>query len=141
METPFSSMVSADGADETENVKGVPKVKEVRMNDQSSTLKGKAFNLEQFVDYADGSVVSKTLLKKEIGNITLFAFDKGQGLSEHTAPFDAVVYILDGKAEITIGGQPQNVSAGEMLIMPANIAHALQAKAPFKMLLVMIRGE
>ena len=115
--------------------------KEVRMNDQSSTLKGKVFNLEQFVDYADGSVVSKTLLKKEIGNITLFAFYKDQGLSEHTAPFDAVVYILDGEAEITIGGQPQNVSAGEMLIMPANIAHALQAKAPFKMLLVMIRGE
>jgi quercetin dioxygenase-like cupin family protein len=111
------------------------------MNDQSSTLKGKAFNLEQFVDYADGSVVSKTLLKKEIGNITVFAFDKGQGLSEHTAPFDAVVYILDGKAEITIGGRPQNVSAGELLIMPANIAHALQAKVPFKMLLVMIRGE
>ncbi len=115
--------------------------KEVRMNDQSSTLKGKVFNLEQFVDYADGSVVSKTLLKKEIGNITLFAFDKGQGLSEHTAPFDAVVYILDGEAQITIGGQSQNVLAGEMLIMPANIPHALQAKAPFKMLLIMIRGE
>ena len=111
------------------------------MNEPSGTLKGKAFNLEQFVDYADGSVVSKTLIKKEIGNITLFAFDKGQGLSEHTAPFDAVVYILDGMAEITIGGRPQNVSAGEMLIMPANIAHALQAKVPFKMLLVMIRGE
>jgi quercetin dioxygenase-like cupin family protein len=111
------------------------------MNNPSSTLKGKAFNLEQFVDYADGSVVSKTLLKKEIGNIILFAFDKGQGLSEHTAPFDAVVYILDGTAEITIGGQTQNVSAGELLIMPANIAHALQAKVPFKMLLVMIRGE
>jgi quercetin dioxygenase-like cupin family protein len=86
-------------------------------------------------------VVSKTLLKKDIGNITLFAFDKGQCLSEHTTPFDTVVYILDGEAEITIGGQLQNVSAGEMLIMPANIAHALQAKAPFKMLLVMIRGE
>jgi quercetin dioxygenase-like cupin family protein len=111
------------------------------MNDPSSTLKGKAFNLEQFVDYADGSVVSKILLKKEIGNITLFAFDKGQGLSEHTAPFDAVVYILDGQAQITIGGQPQAVSAGEMLIMPANIPHALQANIPFKMLLVMIRGE
>jgi len=111
------------------------------MNDQSSTLKGKVFNLEQFVDYADGSVVSKTLLKKEIGNITLFAFDKGQGLSEHTAPFDAVVYILDGEAQITIGGQSQNVLAGEMLIMPANIPHALQAEAPFKMLLIMIRGE
>lgn len=111
------------------------------MNDQANTIKGTAFNLEQFVDYADGSVVSKTLLKKDIGNITLFAFDKGQGLSEHTAPFDAVVYILDGEAEIAIGGQSQNVSAGEMLVMPANISHALQAKTPFKMLLVMIRGE
>ncbi|MFZ0450393.1 MAG: cupin domain-containing protein [Desulfatiglandaceae bacterium] len=82
-----------------------------------------------------------TLIKKDIGNITLFAFDSGQGLSEHTAPFDAVVYILDGEAEITIGGQPQNVSAGELLIMPANINHSLQAKVPFKMLLVMIRGK
>ena len=86
-------------------------------------------------------MVSKTLIKKDIGNVTLFAFDAGQGLSEHTAPFDAVVYILDGKAEITIGGQPQNVVAGEMLIMPANIAHALHAANRFKMLLVMIRGE
>jgi quercetin dioxygenase-like cupin family protein len=111
------------------------------MNDILSTIRGNAFNLEQFIDYADNSVVSKTLLKKEIGNITLFAFDKDQGLSEHTAPFDAVVYILDGQAEITIGGQPQTVSAGELLVMPANIAHALQAKVPFKMLLVMIRGE
>jgi quercetin dioxygenase-like cupin family protein len=111
------------------------------MNDQSKSPKGKAFNLEQFVDYADGSVVSKTLLKKDIGNISLFAFDRGQGLSEHTAPFDAVVYILDGRAEITIGGQPQTVAAGQMLIMPANVSHALQAKVPFKMLLVMIRGE
>ena len=111
------------------------------MEDQPNVTKSIAFNLEQYVDYASGSVVSKTLLKKDIGNITLFAFDQGQGLSEHTAPFDAVVYILDGQAEITIGGQPQTVSAGEMLIMPANIAHALQAKVPFKMLLVMIRGE
>ena len=111
------------------------------MNDASSAAKAKAFNLEKFVDYADGSVVSKTLLKKEIGNITLFAFDQGQGLSEHTAPFDAVVHILDGEAEITIGGQPQTVSAGEMLIMPANIPHSLHARERFKMLLVMIRGE
>ena len=93
------------------------------------------------VYYADGSIVSKTLLKKETGNITLFAFAQGQGLSEHTAPFDAVVYILDGEAVITIGGQPQTVAAGEMVIMPANVSHALQAKAKFKMLLVMIRGE
>ena len=86
-------------------------------------------------------MVSKTLIKKEIGNITLFAFDQGQGLSEHTAPFDAVVHILDGKAEITIGGQPQTVSAGEMLIMPANISHALHAREKFKMVLVMIRND
>jgi quercetin dioxygenase-like cupin family protein len=111
------------------------------MSDQSNTLIGQVFHLEKFIDYAKGSVVSKTLIKKNIGNITLFAFDSGQGLSEHTAPFDAVVYILDGEAEISIGGKPQNASAGEMLIMPANISHALQAKIPFKMLLVMIRGE
>jgi quercetin dioxygenase-like cupin family protein len=111
------------------------------MNDQSTLEKGKVFNLEKYINYADGSVVSKTLIKKNIGNITLFAFDSGQGLSEHTAPFDAMVYILDGEAEITIGGQPQIVSGGEMVIMPANIPHALHAKTPFKMLLVMIRGE
>ncbi len=111
------------------------------MSNQAIAPKGKALNLEQFVDYADGSVVSKTLLKKDIGNITLFAFDQGQGLSEHTAPFDAMVYILKGEAEITIGGKPQNVATGDMMIMPANIPHALQAKDKFKMLLIMIRGE
>lgn len=111
------------------------------MNGKKDIPRGKAFNLASQIGYADGSVVSKTLVKREIGNITLFAFDQGQGLSEHTAPFDAVVQILDGEAEITIGGRPQTVRSGEMLIMPANIAHALQAKVPFKMLLVMIRGE
>ena len=111
------------------------------MSEKNSTPKGKAFNLENHIEYAAGSVVSKTLIKKEIGNITLFAFDQGQGLSEHTAPFDAVVHILDGTAEITIGGQPQIVNAGEMLIMPANISHALQAIERFKMLLVMIRSD
>ena len=111
------------------------------MSEQSGSQKGKAFNLENHIEYAEGSVVSKTLIKKDIGNITLFAFDRGQGLSEHTAPFDAVVHILDGSAEITIGGQPQIVNAGEMLIMPANISHALQAKEKFKMLLIMIRGD
>lgn len=111
------------------------------MNEQPTTPKGEAFNLENHIEYAAGSVVSKTLINKKIGNITLFAFDQGQGLSEHTAPFDAVVHILDGTAEITIGGQPQIVNAGELLIMPANISHALQARERFKMLLVMIRGE
>lgn len=111
------------------------------MNDNATILKGMPFNLEKYVNYADDSVVSKTLLKKDIGNITLFSFNSGQGLSEHTAPFDAVVYILDGKAEITIGEKTQTVNSGEMLIMPANIPHALHAEEKFKMLLVMIRGE
>ena len=110
------------------------------MKDQVNELRGKAFNLEQFVEYADGAVVSKTLLKKSAGTVTLFAFDSGQGLSEHTAPFDALVYILDGEARITLGGEPQTVAAGDMLIMPAHVAHALHAEVPFKMLLVMIRG-
>lgn len=111
------------------------------MDEANAQLKGTPFDLEKFVDYADGSVVSKTLLKKNTGTITLFAFDKGQGLSEHTAPFDAVVHVLDGEARIAIGGRPRTVSAGEMLIMPAGIPHALQAEKRFKMLLVMIRGE
>ena len=111
------------------------------MNDPFVALKGKAFDLASHVAYAEGSVVSKTLLKKEIGNLTLFAFDQGQGLSEHTAPFDAVVYILDGAAQITIGGAVQAVGAGQMVIMPANVPQALHASERFKMLLVMIRGE
>jgi quercetin dioxygenase-like cupin family protein len=102
--------------------------------------KGVPFNLAENVAYAIDAVVSKTLLKKESGNITLFSFETGQGLSEHTAPFDAVVYILDGRAEITIGGNEQSVSAGEMLIMPANVSHALHAPERFKMLLVMIKS-
>jgi len=102
--------------------------------------KGTPFHLAENVTYAIGSVVSKTLLKKDTGNITLFSFDKGQGLSEHTSPFDAVVYIIDGEAEITIGGDPHTVEAGQMLIMPADVPHALHALEQFKMLLTMIRG-
>ncbi len=111
------------------------------MTTEPVKLKGTAFHLKNSVDYSDDSVVSKTLLKKTTGNLTLFAFDAGQGLSEHTAPFDAVVYILDGQARITIGGQPRSVGEGEMLIMPANISHALHAEKRFKMLLVMIKSE
>ena len=111
------------------------------MNKESTTPKGLPIDLEKHINYADGSVVSKTLIKKDIGNITLFAFDSGQGLSEHTAPFDALVYILDGRAEITIGGKTSTVNSGEMLIMPASVSHALHAEEKFKMLLVMIRGE
>ena len=111
------------------------------MAENAVAPKGVVFNLSDHVAYADGSVVSKILLKKDIGNITLFSFDAGQGLSEHTAPFDAVVQILDGQAEISIGGEKHNVEEGEMLIMPANVPHALHAPERFKMLLVMIRGE
>ncbi len=107
----------------------------------SENATGTPFNLDAHIAYFDESVVSKTLLKKEAGNITLFAFEAGQGLSEHTAPFDAVVYIVDGEAEITIGGETQKVTAGEMLVMPANIPHALHAAQRFKMLLVMIRSQ
>ena len=98
------------------------------------------FNLEQSVSYAGGSVVSKTIVKKDAGNVTLFGFDEGQGLSEHTAPCDAMVHVLDGKAEITIDQKPYVLTAGESIIMPANIPHALKAVEKFKMLLVMIKS-
>ena len=86
-------------------------------------------------------MVSKSLLAKKSGNITLFAFDKGEGLSEHTAPFDAYVQILDGNADISISGNMHSLSAGDIIIMPANEPHALKAVEPFKMLLVMIKSE
>lgn len=92
------------------------------------------------IDYADGSVVSKTLLDSPAGTITFFAFAAGQGLSEHTAPYDAVVQVLDGKAKIIIDGNPYEVAEGSLIVMPANHPHALRAEQPFKMLLTMIRG-
>jgi len=92
------------------------------------------------IAYQDGAVVSRTILKRATGTITAFAFDQGQGLSEHTAPFDALVHILEGDAEITIAGTASRVSAGEMILMPANQPHALLAQTPFKMLLTMIRS-
>ncbi len=101
--------------------------------------KAKAIKMADLVEYSNGSVVSKTLIDKEVGTLTLFAFDKNQGLSEHTAPFDAFVYIVDGKSEITIGGEKKMISGGEMIIMPANIPHSAKAVERFKMLLVMIR--
>jgi quercetin dioxygenase-like cupin family protein len=100
----------------------------------------KAQILSNAVAYTDKSVVSKQLIKAPSGNITLFAFDKGEGLSEHTAPFDAFVEILDGKAEITIGGIKHNLTTGQFIIMPANVPHALSAVEKFKMMLVMIKS-
>ena len=106
----------------------------------TNTMIGTAFNMNEQISYQSGSVVSKTLIDKKIGTLTLFAFDAGQGLSEHTAPFDAVVQIVDGTAAITIDGTVHQVQAGEMIIMPANLPHSLKAEVPFKMLLVMIRA-
>jgi len=103
-------------------------------------LIGKALTLSELVSYQDGSVVSKTLIDKKIGTLTMFSFGAGQGLSEHAAPFDAVVQVVDGEAEVIIDGEPQTVSAGQMIIMPANIPHELKAVKPFKMLLTMIRA-
>jgi len=96
--------------------------------------------LSDLVAYQEGSVVSKTLINKQTGTVTLFAFDKGQGLSEHTAPFDAMVYVLDGAADISIAGNPLRVGTGEMVIMPATIPHAVNAVERFKMMLTMIRS-
>jgi quercetin dioxygenase-like cupin family protein len=91
------------------------------------------------LDYQEGSVVSRTIIDKKTGTVTLFAFDEGQGLSEHTAPFDALVHIIDGEAEITISGKGIHVKGGEMVIMPAHEPHALRALKRFKMVLIMIR--
>jgi quercetin dioxygenase-like cupin family protein len=101
---------------------------------------GKAQNLQNLVEYSTDSIVSKTILDKQAGTITLFAFDKGQKLSEHTTPYDAVVQILDGRAFLTIGGEDVEVTSGQVIIMPGNVPHAVAAKEKFKMLLTMIRA-
>ena len=98
-------------------------------------------NLNELIDYQEKSVVSKTLIDKAVGTVTLFAFDKGEGLSEHTAPYDALVYIFDGEAEITIKGKPFHLKKDQMIIMPANDPHALKAIEKYKMMLIMIRSE
>lgn len=103
-------------------------------------LTAKAFNMADMLSYQNGAVVSRTLIKKDSGNVTLFAFDKGEGLSEHTAPFDALVFILEGEADITISGIGNKLKSGEMIIMPAGKPHALKAITNYKMLLVMIKS-
>jgi len=96
-------------------------------------------NLSDLVKYQENAVVSSEIIKKDAGTVSVFAFDKGQGLSEHTAPFDALVNVIDGKAEVTISGKLFSVKEGEMIIMPANESHSLKAMEKFKMLLVMIK--
>jgi quercetin dioxygenase-like cupin family protein len=102
-------------------------------------VQGFVQKLADMASYQEGAVVSKTLIDKKTGTVTFFAFDKGQGLSEHTAPFDALVCLLDGKAQITISGKPITVERGELVVMPADKPHALKAVERFKMMLVMIR--
>lgn len=112
-------------------------------NDQKTcreVLEIQSVPLMDMVQYQPGTVVSRTILDKKMGTVTLFAFDQGQGLSEHTAPFDAMVCVIDGEAEIVIEGRPHGVKAGEMILMPANHPHAVRATQRFKMLLVMIRS-
>lgn len=103
-------------------------------------MPAKAADLNGLIEYQEASVVSRTLIDKKAGTVTLFAFDGGQGLSEHTAPYDALVQITDGEADITISGKTHHVKQGQIIIMPANHPHALKAVTKFKMLLTMIRA-
>ena len=105
-------------------------------------IKAKALDIQSLLDYQKDSVVSREVIKKELGTVTFFAFDQGQGLSEHSAPFDAMVQVIDGEAEITISGVKNTVKAGEIIIMPANAPHALQAEnSQYKMILTMIKSD
>lgn len=104
------------------------------------SIAAKPLNISEMVSYQEGSIISREIVRKDTGTITLFAFDEGQGLSEHTAPFDAVVQVLDGEATVSIEGQPVTVGRGEIIIMPANRPHAVKADKRFKMLLTMIKS-
>ena len=103
-------------------------------------MHGRVLRLVDLVNYQEGSVVSRTIIDKEAGTVTLFAFDQGEGLSEHKAPFDALVYVIDGEAEVVLSGKPLVLKRGEMVVMPANKSHALRAIKRFKMVLTMIRS-
>jgi len=106
----------------------------------STTAKAQILTLNDVIAYQEGAVVSRQITKAEAGNVTLFAFDKEQGLSEHTAPFDALVHILEGEAQVSISGKPFDLKTGDAIIMPANEPHALKATQRFKMLLTMIHA-
>ncbi|MFH1907220.1 MAG: cupin domain-containing protein [Chloroflexota bacterium] len=106
----------------------------------STTPTAQILSLADLIGYQEGAIVSRVILKAEAGNVTLFAFDEGQELSEHTAPFDALVHVLDGEVEIKISGQPFDLKIGEAIIMPANDPHAVKATKKFKMLLTMIKA-
>ncbi len=103
-------------------------------------LKGQVLVFQEMVEYQEGAVVSREIIKGEKGTVTIFSFDRGQGLSEHTAPFDALVQVIDGEAEVRISGKPHRLKAGEAIIMPANQPHSLHAVEKFKMVLTLIRA-
>ncbi len=107
---------------------------------EKKNIKSEVLNLDSMLDYQEGSVVSRALMNKDVGTVTLFSFDEDQGLSEHSAPFDALVHIFDGEAVITISGKPYNLTKGQMIIMPANEPHALKAIKKFKMMLIMLKS-
>ncbi len=109
-------------------------------NMSDNSIKKEILNIGSLLDYQEGSVVSRALINKDVGTVTLFSFDKGEGLSEHTAPFDALVYVFDGEAEITISKEDFRLKSGQMIIMPANEPHALRALEKFKMMLIMIKS-
>jgi quercetin dioxygenase-like cupin family protein len=109
--------------------------------DTNEFEKSKVFSFNESIEYSNGGIVSKTVLKKQTGNISLFSFDKGEALSEHTAPFDAMIQVVDGRGEIIIGGKSFFLETGETIIMPANIAHAVKAVEKFKMVLTMIKNN
>jgi quercetin dioxygenase-like cupin family protein len=115
-------------------------MKDGRKSKTATPLATQAACAADLVDYQSDAIVSREVLKKKTGSVTLFAFDAGQGLSEHTAPFDALVQVLDGEAEIIIAGKRHRVRAGELILMPANRPHALRAVQRFKMMLIMIRS-
>jgi Uncharacterized conserved protein, contains double-stranded beta-helix domain len=109
--------------------------------DSNEFEKSKVFSFSESIDYSDGGIVSKTVLKKQTGNISLFSFAKGEALSEHTAPFDAMIQVVDGRGEVVIGGKSFLLEAGQSIIMPANITHAVNAVEKFKMVLTMIKSS
>lgn len=109
------------------------------MTEQKHGLAGQARRMADLIDYQEGSVVSRQVMKGEGGNVTLFAFDRGEGLTEHTSPFDALVCVVDGEAEVTVSGLASTLREGDMILMPANQPHALKAPSRFKMLLVMVK--
>lgn len=111
------------------------------MSEKQVDMRGKVYELRGLVEYQEGSVVSRTIVDKEVGTVTLFAFDEGEGLSEHTAPYDALIVDLEGEVEIRIAGKRSLLKEGDMMIMPANKPHALKALMRFKMMLVMIRAD